>query len=268
MNNEVLKLIETFRNVQFIDENHEYIYDGESYPSVTGVISEYQNKFDTYYWTRYIALKRMGYRLWPGKKERPNQTVFLMNNEIPIEDYHHYTDIKAEDIEKEWKKKADDARNRGHHFHDYLESGVWGKRNKEKIDVLENFLEDYRSSHIPVLTEFIVGDFDIRFFGQFDNLSFNDGYTLIDYKTDEEIKFSNKYDKLHPPFDHLDDCSFNKYTVQLNMYKHSIEKYSDIKIKSMHIVHFSDEEYKWIPIEDMNIKTLLDDYYSKRTEYV
>jgi hypothetical protein len=39
----------------------------------------------------------------------------------------------------------------------------------------------------------------------------------------------------------MSNCNFNKYTIQLNMYKHCIEKYTDIKIGVMKIVHIGQE---------------------------
>ena len=47
---------------------------------------------------------------------------------------------------------------------------------------------------------------------------------------------SNKFQKGTPPIEHLDDCNFNQYSLQLNLYKHILEKHYGIKIEGMFLV--------------------------------
>jgi len=39
--------------------------------------------------------------------------------------------------------------------------------------------------------------------------------------------------------DHLDECNFNEYALQLSLYKYIIEKNTDIKIKHLNICQVS-----------------------------
>jgi hypothetical protein len=53
-----------------------------------------------------------------------------------------------------------------------------------------------------------------------------------------------------PPLEFLSDCNYNKYTLQLNMYKHCIEKYLDITIDSMFIVWIKPDGFELINIPE------------------
>lgn len=50
-------------------------------------------------------------------------------------------------------------------------------------------------------------------------------FNLWDYKTNKEITFYSKYDKTFlPPLQHLEDCKFNYYALQLSFYAWLCEK--------------------------------------------
>lgn len=93
---------------------------------------------------------------------------------------------------------------------------------------------------IPVASEYIVGDTDIGLCGTFDRLYYNTSsgeYEIWDFKTDIEIKYSNKYSKFKL-FD-LDDCEFEKYSLQTSLYKLMIEKNTPITLGESYVTHFN-----------------------------
>jgi hypothetical protein len=73
----------------------------------------------------------------------------------------------------------------------------------------------------------------------------------MDFKTNAKEKngnlagltfFSDYYDKLFAPLDHLDDCDYTKYTLQLSFYAYMFEKLTGIKVRRIFI--------DWIPYKD------------------
>lgn len=92
---------------------------------------------------------------------------------------------------------------------------------------------------IPVACEYIVGDINLGLCGTFDRLYYNESsgeYEIWDFKTDKEIKFSNKYDKFK--LFNLDACEFEKYCLQTSLYKLIIQENTPIQLGESYIVHF------------------------------
>ena len=92
---------------------------------------------------------------------------------------------------------------------------------------------------IPVACEYVVGDINLGLCGTFDRLYYNESsgdYEIWDFKTDKEIKFSNKYDKFK--LFNLDACEFEKYCLQTSLYKLIIQENTPIQLGESYIVHF------------------------------
>ena len=58
---------------------------------------------------------------------------------------------------------------------------------------------------------------------------------LVDWKRTKDLKHkcSNPFQKMLPPLEVLDDCIGNHYRLQLNIYKHILEKYYGHRVRSM-----------------------------------
>jgi hypothetical protein len=97
-----------------------------------------------------------------------------------------------------------------------------------KLKYLENYhiqiakYIEWKKDYDYLGSEIIVGN--EKYAGQIDELN---SQCIHDYKNDKEIKFENSYTnwkgkvihkKMLPPFDDLDDCSWNKYCLQINIY--------------------------------------------------
>jgi hypothetical protein len=67
---------------------------------------------------------------------------------------------------------------------------------------------------------------------------------IRDWKTNKEIKTSNKYDKLFYPVAHLDNCEYVKYSLQLSLYGYMLEQfgYEVVDIEFEHFVLDSDNK--------------------------
>jgi ATP-dependent exoDNAse (exonuclease V) beta subunit len=63
-----------------------------------------------------------------------------------------------------------------------------------------------------------------------------DDYYIYDWKRSKEIKLRNPFQNCKRCLSHLEDCNYNHYTLQLNIYKYILEKYYGLPIKGMFIV--------------------------------
>lgn len=52
----------------------------------------------------------------------------------------------------------------------------------------------------------------------------NRGVIIEDYKTNEKLDFENKHQKMKFPVNHLDDCNWNHYRLQLSLYMYMLER--------------------------------------------
>jgi ATP-dependent exoDNAse (exonuclease V) beta subunit len=117
-----------------------------------------------------------------------------------------------------------------------------------------DFFEWYGKNHILIKSEFVVGDKKSNLAGTMDNLSYNKEsgeLVIFDYKTNKIINRKNKYgDRLLHHLDHLDDCEFNKYGIQIWLYKLIIERNTPFNVGNSYILWFSGDNYEKIEIPD------------------
>ena len=123
------------------------------------------------------------------------------------------------------------------------------------------FYEWYKEGYHLIKSEFVIGDPKLKLTGTLDNLSYNKEektLSIFDYKTNKEIKMHNKYgEKFLPPLDHLDVCEYNKYGIQIWLYKLILERNTPFKIGDSYILWFSSDGYKKIKVPDLKKETEL-----------
>ena len=73
----------------------------------------------------------------------------------------------------------------------------------------------------------------------------NNTCTLIDWKTNKQINKKSKYKKkgIHELTKDIEDCEYEKYSLQLNAYKLILEKEYGLKVEDMIIVHLLEDKY-------------------------
>jgi len=114
--------------------------------------------------------------------------------------------------------------------------------------------------------ELVVGDEDYGLGGMVDCLFYNKksgNLEIWDYKTNKAINDKNDYgEKFKGPISHLDVCEVNTYSLQLSLYKHIIEKNTNLKIGDCYLIWITEKnnKYKIIKCKDLNaeIKLMLD----------
>ncbi len=222
--------------------------DGEIYSSVTTIIHKYFPKFES----GKIINKMMSSSSW---KRSP------------------YYGKTKEQIEKEWEQNRSEAASLGTKIHNwienfYLSGNICPSEEASQSKSFQNFLEFHETyGWKPYRTEWrvyseickIAGSIDIVFEG-----SSAGKVKIFDWKNSKEIKQENKYEKGFPPLDHIPNCNFYHYSLQLNLYKWIIEKHYDLVVEEMGliIVHQNFPTFLKYEVKDMKKETqdLIDHY--------
>lgn len=259
----IVQLQQSFKNIKYVDKHHLY-YDGEtgeSLTSVTTLLKKLKQPFDSLYWSTYTSLKRNNYtklKPAPPYKIYVDEVCYDINN---IAEWQ--LDPSPDDIKKEWEIASKLGTSLGDYLHNTLENKILRKEIDHNIplfisslkslevirylksrEILKNladqFYNEFIQHYTPICTEFVVGDVDLKIAGTFDMLVHNNETNEIelwDYKTDKQLRYKSDYGNKIREFN-VDDCEFEKYSLQLNIYKYLIEKNTDIKIARCKIAHF------------------------------
>ena len=236
-----------FKEVTFNDADHSYWYKGKRLTSATTKKAEVKEPFHREYWLKYKTLEKTD-----GVVIQPTGYPYFKINGVT----KHYKNVKVDtsDLATQWEDKKNKGLARGTAIHKYLEDAWQRKYFTRRSKLLDSIIEDH-DHLIPISLEQIVSDFKYHG-GQVDGIFYDtltDEIVMIDYKSDRELKFKNKYyTKMKAPFKHLDDCNFNGYTIQLNMYRYMLEPI--IPIHKMQIIHITDETYDKYDIDFLNVK--------------
>lgn len=231
--------------ISFEEVEHIYTVDGEQCSiSATGFVKKFFNAFDA---DKVLEkLNRFGVmnKKWPG--------------------------MSISEIKDEWSEKGRIAATRGTKLHRYIELfynavdiTTLEEVNKHseldiEIEMFYKFVQQLPPEYIPYRTEWFIfyekyslaGSIDMVF--QVDPKSPRK-IAIYDWKCSKEIKKKNKYEKTKEPLSHLDDCNYNHYALQLNLYKHILEKKYDYQVVEMVLVilHRNFEDYQLIKLPDM-----------------
>jgi len=214
--------------MKYIDDGHFYVSDeGERYTSVTQLIKKYEPKKDWDLIAQNFAKKN-------------KKTV--------------------EEVQAAWKEEGRKAIEKGLAYHakmesEYLERGSFEIDGKE-YKVIPSPLVDGIKLAIPlklepaIYPELIVYSHKFKVSGQADLIEIVDGKINIkDYKTSKEIKkesyknWRTGYEMLNFPLNHLMNCNFNQYALQLNIYMNLLKAHNPkLKVGKMEIYHVKDDE--------------------------
>lgn len=156
----------------------------------------------------------------------------------------------------EWSKLGDDAIKKGIHFHKLKETELLNSDkitiDGEEYDVYnEPFDDEIKICNVTKLEPLIYPELMIwsdkyKIAGQADYVEVTRGgrLNIKDYKTSKEIKLRSfeKWDGTHEmmyfPINHLEDCNFNHYSLQLNLYAFLIKQHNrNLKIGKLTIEH-------------------------------
>jgi ATP-dependent exoDNAse (exonuclease V) beta subunit len=230
--------------ISFIEDTHTYLIDDKEIPGLLSVTT-LVHTFFPHFNADEVIVKMMNSKGWVNSK------------------YHGMT---PDEIKAEWDKTRDDAADAGTKMHLAIEQFYNSKIdptipleqdpnviNTKEYRHFEQFYKDH-SHLVPFKTEWRIFDEELKIAGSIDMIfkdPENEGCIYIyDWKRSKEIKYRNFFQKAHEPLSYLDDCNYNHYTLQLNVYKYVIEKNYGLKVTELAIVvfHPNNDSYKKILI--------------------
>jgi len=169
--------------------------------------------------------------------------------------------MKPKDIQAVWKKESERAMSLGTYYHNQREDDLCSLASIERdgvtVPIFTPILKGNGIKHAPkqkldpgVYPEHMVYLKSAGICGQSDLVEVVNGkVTIIDYKTNKEIKMQSYVDwegvsqKMQFPVSHLDDCNFNHYALQLSIYMYIIIKHNPkLRPGPMYIHHVQFEE--------------------------
>lgn len=137
----------------------------------------------------------------------------------------------SQKIEEHWKKVNREANEKGTLIH-----------KEEEDSIIENEVYLFNGLELPVfsaehfdLYNLEVGAYpELRMFNHKYKLAGTSDLVLVlpdrkiyikDTKTNKSLVFENKYQKMLAPIEHLDDCNFVHYNIQLSLYAWMLEQF-------------------------------------------
>lgn len=215
-----------FSNVKFNHKYHSYSISGQKLVNVSKLVKMVTPEFDQEYWSNRKA------------KERS---------------------ISQEEILAEWYAKAQNSIRIGNETHAHIEQ-VLGIGNAEEANQFlalnerpkqclqfDMFWEKSSKMMKPVAIEYVMGARKWGIAGTADCLmqsKLDDDYMFFwDWKTGSKFNIANGFAKLLPPFDDLDDCELNKYSLQISLYRFLLEDALNNEIGDSYIVYLTEDNY-------------------------
>ena len=211
----------------FDSKKHEYFVDGKKIKySVTGLIESFFPKFDSDYWSSKKAIERI--QIEGGK---------LTNENI--------SNVKK-DILMEWEGNRKDAADKGTLLHEKIENfynNIEDSIDAPEFTYFKNFIKKYPKLK-PYKTEWRIFDSNLSLAGSIDMVYEKDNgdLFLFDWKRSTKIVngaghlIESDYDYGFDELSHIADNSYNRYSLQLNLYKYIIESNYGKKISSMNLL--------------------------------
>lgn len=209
-----------FSQIIFDKERHTYTLDGQELPSVTKTVNKLKPIFDRNYW---------------GEKKAIEQGV------------------STETVLKEWDSKSKASQKRGTKVHEYI-AGLLRGKTAEVVDpflAMNNLLPEmaafkrwWEQALVKVVqVEWIIGEAHLGVAGTMDALLYSAETQLnhvFDWKTGGKFGVANRFQKLLPPFDDLDDCELNVYSLQTSLYRLIVQRNTELEIGDSYILHLSE----------------------------
>lgn len=247
-------------NVIYNDQQHVYIdkTDGSYYISVTTLIHNYTNIFDSAFWSAYKALESLTDDVTFAALKKVLLTTKKFDpsilHKLSIDESQFNT--KREEILQSYEDGKNKSCERGTKIHAEFENSMYQNPEKElkryglggKFSVKKGH---YRlDTEKAVYPEFLISvksrDGVLRVAGQID-LLIKDGndIIIIDFKTNKKIdrksyynKSTKRYECLKYPLNTIQDCNLMHYTLQLSMYAYLLQQINpDLNIKMLKLIH-------------------------------
>lgn len=219
-----------FNLIEFDRESHSYAYRGQRLQGVTSVVYKLKPPFD------------------------PDGSIVARSAEK--------AGFTVEQMKQVWEGSRKASMERGSRVHEAIALYLQGKGLAEAKDPFLSFNTDmpemkvFKALWIEMVSEgnfahnveWVVGDVDLGLAGTCDIMVHNrltNNYHLFDWKTGAKFETANRFQKLLAPFDDLDDCEFNIYSIQLAAYRLMIERNAGKQLGDSYIVHLREDGHQF-----------------------
>lgn len=220
--------------IEFDEPTHRYTVNGtcDGWSSCTGFLHSFFPHFDP----DKTIQKMMKGKKWPESK---------------------YYGMTAKQIKDQWAASGKEASTAGTFMHLAIEmfhNGALDEIDPAILDTIEwkyfqKFWADHGADLEPYRTEWEVWSEAHKLAGSIDMIykKKSDGtFVIYDWKRSREIKTSNDWETGYPPLDHLPNCNYWHYTLQLNVYKWFLETFYGLVVSDLYLVilHPENKQYR------------------------
>jgi hypothetical protein len=163
---------------------------------------------------------------------------------------------RVEDVLMEWDLKGEIGRQRGNAVHQHIMKVLTGGNGPvdDPLLVVDDPLPEIKafnrvwsslSNRVevrPDFVEWVIGDADMGVAGMLDTmfLSRETGlWHIWDWKTGK-FETNNRFQRLKPPFDDLDDCQLQVFSLVTSLYRLMVERNRpDLQLGECYLVHLN-----------------------------
>jgi len=228
------------RHIVFDEEPHKYYIKGKTggWTSVTSVVHEFFSHFNP-----QLTAKRM-----VRSRKFPSDPKYAKYRDFCTDEKGQYVseEVVIKRIIQSWEELGARASASGTRMHENIERIYNGEEvdDDDSVEFRHHFFEFDAVREMmdlePYRTEWVIYGEEEHICGSVDMIFRNKKtgkFVLMDWKRSKKISMKG-YGKGKGACSDLRDCNFIHYSLQLNLYRHILEKYYEIKIDSMSIVVF------------------------------
>lgn len=244
-----MNLIRTEENQFVIEDIHQALKNKFSYINFDAMEHRYFNDKDEEYLSVSSILEKF---IVPFNLEYHSKKVAQREN------------IPQDELKTIWDIRRNFSIVKGTEFHLYVQTFLNENREIEILTPIKKQVEDFhqfwnknRNKYEVVATEVIIADDDLKIAGTVDCIVRHipsNNFFIFDWKTNQKIREKNPVaQKMLAPFNHLDHCDLNKYSMQMSFYKYLINKNTSLEIKNAYLIHFPPQlDYKVHIVKDFS----------------
>ena len=191
-------------------------------------------------------------------------------------------DMSQSEVLAMWEEKGRVARENGTEVHNFMEEIYYEKspefsHDNEKVRKIEMVgllaWEALSDKYYLIGAEEILASIDLKICGMTDLIGVNKitgALVILDWKTNAVLKYDNPFQSGFKPIQNYQDCNFNHYILQLNLYEY-IAKYEgyfpEYDKYERALVHITDKNFKIIdvPEKQKDISNMINTYQMMTT---
>lgn len=182
-----------------------------------------------------------------------------------------YANYTVESLLAEWKAAKDEGSRVHEELDDYIRHGISVSATKAipGMEWMDDMSSDFGDT---VYSEVIVYSEELKLAGTIDMLIHNSSTNeciLFDWKTSKKMDRSSSKKGITSACSDMDDCRFDKYSLQVSLYAYLLEKYHGIKIAGCYLLHLSHYDADTLKASNLrsNVVEMIQEYSRYNSSY-